>query len=186
MEAAQAASIEMLRDQPGPLQTKATVVWHEHYQNLRKKGHAGEAPDLGEWLERPTFFTELRQPARSGLRKEIWPGPASGSEREQFLDQELRAQLLASAARLGHSMIDLYVLVMGRLRSFRARVRERGEGDDLGLIEAFLDLLERQRTTPLLQRDWGAFDELAEIGRNFDLILVSRIGSSQTKALDAF
>lgn len=94
---------------------------------------------------------------------------------QAFRERELRGQMLASAARLGHSLIDLYVMTIRRLKSLELRVQEateeEGSGREIGRIHEYLDLLEGQMRSPLTERDWGAFDELADIAVNFHLIL---------------
>lgn len=94
---------------------------------------------------------------------------------QAFRERELRGQLLATAARLGHGLIDLYAMTMSRLESFELRAQEAGdeEGDnpEVGRIFEYLDLLERQMREAREGRDWGTFDELREISENYDLIL---------------
>ena len=83
-----------------------------------------------------------------------------GSEREQFREQEVRGQLLATVARLGHSLIDLYVLIIGRLGSLEQRTLADDDEEGLELeskrVDEYLDLLDGQRTKPLRDREWGA------------------------------
>jgi len=174
MEAAQAAAMEILRELPGEIGDHAGIIWHERYESSRKMSHATDAPDVNDWLERPTFFTELRQPDWSLLRQKIWPEPAAGTWREHFREQELRGQLLASAARLGHAFIDIYALTIRRIGSLDHKAletaSEENESLDLKRILEYLDLLDGQRRIPPVEREWGAFDELAAIGVNYDLI----------------
>ncbi|MGD9854330.1 MAG: helicase-related protein [Planctomycetaceae bacterium] len=172
-EAVQAAAIEWLKDHPGPGQEAARIVWHERFEASLRFPHASDAPDIGEWLELKTFFTELRQ--RRELCQALWPLPNDADPLGAFRQRELRAQLLSSAARLGHSLIDLYVTTICRLGSLELRAQEtvadEDTGPELSRIHDYLDLLERQMNTPRTEREWGAFDELAEIAANFDLIL---------------
>jgi len=189
LEAAQAAAIEMLKDLPGELGTRARVVWLERYSNSVRRPHTTEAPDVSDRLEQATFFTELRQPDRRELREALWPEPKGGSDlegfRERFREQELRAQMLATAARLGHSLIDLYVLTIQRLGSLDPRTLEgSGEEDedlDLRRIDQYLDMLDaqRKRSNPV----WTAYHELTDIARNFDLILDVNAPDARTKSL---
>ena len=90
-EAAQAAAVEILKELPGGLGARARVVWHERYETTIKMPHAVDAPDLAEWLEQPTFFTELRRPDREGLQTALWPDARRGDERERYRERELRA-----------------------------------------------------------------------------------------------
>lgn len=171
-EAVQAAAIEWLKGEAGPHQALANVVWHERFESSRPASQATSAPDIGGWLECPTFFTELRK--RPNLRQRIWPEPKTGDATQLFREQELRARLLAAAARLGHAFIDLYTLTITRLGSLRLRTEETGDEAPAGAAsqgaEDFLALLEAQMNQPVAERGWAAFDELAAIGANFDLI----------------
>jgi hypothetical protein len=187
MEAAQAAALELLKESEGAVAERAAIVWEERYQGSRQQDPASEAPrELAIALERPTFFTELRRPERADLRARIWPDLAvDGADPAQYRrfvrERELRAQYAATAARLGHSLLDLYVVAMAS-RTTLAIGRgddpnvDVGDGDlreaDQRLIASYLDLLDAQRLTPPSEpRPWGAFDELSEIGAHFDLIV---------------
>jgi hypothetical protein len=172
-EAVQAAAVELLKDREGPHQEGARVVWHQRFESSLKFPHADEAPEVGDYLELPTFFTELR--VREALRSRLWPLTEDPDAVQAFRKRELRAQLLASAARLGHAFIDLYVMTIRRLGSLRLRAQESSEDDGADLYSAriveYLDILEEQMRTPREERGWGAFDELAAISENFDLLL---------------
>jgi hypothetical protein len=172
-EAVQAAAIELLKDHEGPYQEKARIVWHQRFETSLRVPHATEAPEVGNWLELPTFFTELCE--REALRRRLWPDTENPDPVQAFRERELRAQLLASAARLGHSLIDLYVMTIRRLGSLKLRAQESSEDEstdlDAARIIEYLDLLETQMHTPREDRGWRAFDELADISENFDLLL---------------
>lgn len=165
LEAVQAAVVDWLKDCPGPHQEKARAIWQARFATLsRSPGNAAtRIAHVGEWLERSTFFTELRQ--RPELRKRLWPAT------DDFRQAELRAQLLSSAARLGHAFIDLYMLTVRHQNSFQLGRPDEADGPSLRRIREYLDLLDRQRTTPLAEREWGAFDELADLSENYELIL---------------
>jgi len=171
-EAVQAAAIEWLKEHESSYREEARIVWHQRFEFAIHKDHASEAPEIGTWLELETFFTALR--ARPALRERLWPEPRSRDGVEAFRERELRGQLLASAARLGHSLIDLYVMTIRRLESLELRAQESAEENvdlEVRRIADYLDLLEYGLSTPLATRDWQAFDELADIADNFDLIL---------------
>lgn len=172
-EAVQAAAIELLKDREGPLREAAGVLWHERYQAGVKKPCTKAPPAIGNWIELPTFWTELRE--RPQLRERLWPEPQGKDFRDAFLERELRAQLLATAARLGHALIDLYVLTIGRIRSLEPGAHEAVDDSEAvsanSLVDAYLAMLEQQMAAPLSARPWGAFDELAAVGGSFELIL---------------
>jgi hypothetical protein len=179
LEAAQAAAIEMLKEHPGDLGVRARVVWLARYSNSKRKPHAEEAPDVSDRLEQATFFTELRREDRRQLRDALWPETKErdGQDgfRERFREAEIRAQLLATVARLGHALIDLYVLTIQRLGSLDPRTQEESSEDDADIdrrrIDEYLDMLEGQRNRDRGVPDWTAFDELADVARNFEIIL---------------
>ena len=172
-EAAQAAAVEMLKGRVGPWQEQARVVWNERFEASLVYRHALEAPEVGDWLELPTFFSRLR--GRKTLCQRIWPRSGRAVAIQAFREQELRRQLLASAGRLGHAFIDLYVMTIRRLGSLELRAVDLHDGDDregaTDHTDDYLEMLEREMNIPLEERDWGAFDELAAIAENFELLL---------------
>jgi hypothetical protein len=187
MDAAQASALELLKERQDALGERARIVWHEKFETSRQEASARETPDVSEGLEHATFFSELRRPDRADLRIALWPDPCSGSERDRFREQQLRAQVLATAARLGHSLIDLFVLTIHRLGSLEQRTIEaEGEGEltlERRRIDDYLDLLEKQRITHLADRSWAAFDELAQIAENFDLVIDVNAPEARVKPL---
>ena len=172
-EAVQAAAVELLKDSVGPWQERARVVWHERFKASLAHDHALEAPEVGDWLEVPTFFSQLR--GHQTLRERVWPQSGQADSIQAFREQELRRQLLASAARLGHAFIDLYVMTIRRLESLDLRALEQSDGyaasGAISRIDDYLGVLKRQMNIPLAEREWGAFDELAAIAANFELLL---------------
>jgi hypothetical protein len=187
MEAAQAAALELLAERHDALGDRARLIFHERFEASKKKSAATDAPDVTDALEYPTFFTEIRAPERKALREALWPAAGSDDPRDALREQQLRSQLLSTAARLGHSLIDLYALTIRRIGTIEVRALEGDdqEGGDLERrrIVEYLDLLESQQVTPLGDRDWGAFDELSEIAQNFDLILDVNASDARTTPL---
>jgi hypothetical protein len=173
--AAQAAAIEFVVERGGPLAEAAELVFQQVYQGAEKKPHSSQAPDVIEWLEERTFFTEIQRPDWSLLRDVLWPASREKKPAARFHEEEVRARLLSTVARLGHGLIDIYLLTIARLGSLDLRTLESDAGDgqsrDERRITEYLATLEKQRTTPLCERAWGAFDELRELATNFDLIL---------------
>jgi len=116
-------------------------------------------------LETRTFFTELAE--RPDLRAVLWPEKFPADFGTRFQRREQRRELLSAAARLGHPLIDLWLLAVKRLGTLEAGAQERIEGRAEALVADYLGLLEKQKD----ESGYGAFHELAEIARNFDLIL---------------
>ncbi|GMV23507.1 MAG: hypothetical protein AMXMBFR57_34560 [Acidimicrobiia bacterium] len=188
VEAFQAAAVELLRDVGGDLGEKATMVWRERFESALKRVPASHVPDVGNELGVRTFFTELRKAEWAELRQALWPVvDAARVQRpvDRFREEQLRGQLLATVARLGHAFIDLYVMTIRRLGSLDLRARrgaEEEEADDAA-VQAYLEVLERQRQTSRSERDWGAFDELADVAANFELILDVNAPDARTTPL---
>ncbi len=183
-EAVQAAAMEWLAEVKGAHQERARTIWHERFQSLKRPNHAIEAPAIGDVLEQRTFFTEIRK--RPALRELLWTEPVGKDFREIFRERDLRAQLLGTAARLGHAFIDLYIMTINRLGSLDLRTQE--EKEDRGSvvndrIDQFLSILEQQMQVPIGQREWGAFDELAEISSNYPLIMDVNVPDAKDQSL---
>lgn len=168
-EAVQAAAVEWLARVPGPFQDHAQIIWHERFEQLKRPNHSLEALALGDVHEQQTFFTELRK--RAKLRKHLWPEVVGKDFRAIFRERELRAQLLGTAARLGHAFIDLYIMTIKRLGSLDLRTQEEKEDRSSAMndrIQQYLAILEDQL---LHKREWSAFNELAAIAENYALIM---------------
>lgn len=180
-EAAQVGALTLLGERAAkPLADEAEILLAEKFPAGRSKGQGREGADVAGRLEERTFFSELI--GNETLRADLWPEPAEKLElRDRVREREQRAILLATAARLGHSLIDLYILAVNRRGNLSpgraeedaeeredAAVAEAGEDS---LIDDFLRLLEGQRTLPPGYGWFGAYDELSAIGRNFPLIV---------------
>lgn len=179
-EAAQAAAIELLKDAAASAaQAAASELWHIRYDGLRKHPHTTEAPTLDDLLETRTFFTELT--AHPALRAELWPSAP-------LPEQERRASMLSTTARLGHAFLDLYALVIQRLKSLDARAQEE-EREDGSLPSDFVALLEQQRAESVnaaagKQRAWRAYDELASVASCYELLVDTNAPDLKKKALN--
>ena len=172
-DAVQAAAIELLKNKKSEFQEDARVAWHERFERQVHAIPATETSDVTGLLAIETFFTKLRE--RPELRADLWPSPDDKCRTTRFRKREWRAGLLASVARLGHSFIDLYVLIVSRLQNLDQGSQLRGVDDDsdsnIDQVTQYLDLLEQQRTTSKKTRGWRAFDELFDVAANFDLII---------------
>jgi hypothetical protein len=158
----QAAAVSLIAEKSGDLRAEAELTRRELLVDQ------SDAPpvSLGTWLERATFFTELR--ARDSLRDELWfPTEEQTLKVEpRFHRRELRRELLRSMFRLGHSLIDLFVVVINRL----GRLERAGDGEDLDnqlLANDLLDLLEHQRDSG----PFRAYHELRQAASHFDAIV---------------
>lgn len=185
--AAQAAALELLIERGADLSDAARTTFQQVYQGEIKLPHATQAPNVLEWLEEQTFFTELARPEWAALREELWPEPALKEPAACFRESELRAQLLSATARLGHGLIDIYLLTIGRLKSLDLRTLDSDAGNarnvDAQRITQYLNRLEAQRTTPLSERTWATFDELSAVAANFHLILDVNMPEARSVAL---
>lgn len=201
-EAGQAAALELLKDcaHEGDLRRRAKTVWAHKYRRAATTASGAEPGQIMVALERVTFFSRLCEPRYTRLRDALWPAPrwAADESADAYArgveEQALRADLLSVAARLGHSFIDLYPCLLTGRASLRRNVAGTADFDvdadadgadtntSHDVIDAFLDVLERQRITPT-GRPWGAFDELREIAANFDLISDLNLPRSGAKEL---
>jgi hypothetical protein len=179
-EAYQIAGLELLRKSGGELGERADVVLQERYpiepgdDSRPPAGFPAPVDAIGI----TTFFTELAR--RPQLRQKLWPDEASGDFRTSFLRREQRRELLSAMARLGASYIDLYLLAIRPLGSFRLkRESESGRPNEV-LAREFADLLEAQAQTP----GFHAFNELSNAAEAFDLILRVNFPDVPTKRLD--
>lgn len=175
--ASQAAALELLiehgsdRERARRAQVLHALVYRDEEQKNPFKGPVDVIKDLGT----RTFFTEILQPEWSGLREAIWPQSADEDLVRAERDAELRSLALSSAVRLGHGLIDFYLLVIARLPSLQNRSLEVAEGGAQELearrITDFLRLLGEQQEKPLSELRWSVYDELHAISQNFQLIL---------------
>jgi hypothetical protein len=165
--ALQDAGLALLAEHPGPLQDRARIVRQTIEGPSGFKTTGARAPaEAHRWIEEPTFFSELRE--RHALRKRLWPEPDYGGDfRAAFREQELRRLLLSGMARLGHAFIDLWCVTVKSLGTLAARARVDEEEGTVGLIQAYLDDLERQRE----RLEFRAFGELSLAAEHFPLIV---------------
>lgn len=185
--AAQAAALELLGESKSSEAAIARLIFELAYRSEAKNPHATKPLDVVRSLEERTFFTELLQPQWQSLRLDLWPPSSSEVSSVRFRETELRARALATTARLGHGLVDIYLLVIGRLKTLAPRRLEADddEGSDLEsrrLIE-YLTRLEQQRVTPISTRRWAAFDELRELSSNFALMLDVNVPEARTAPL---
>jgi superfamily II DNA or RNA helicase len=162
----QGAVLERLQDCfHRDLARRAAHVWAQRFQALRSTTPGRLPPNEPQWLEEPTFFSDIRR--RPMLRMRLWPEPSEGTFEDRFREIELRRELLSGMSRLGHAGIDLYVLAANQLGSLASRARGRDDSGR-GLAAAFLDLLEQQMAGG---ESFRAFHELADAAESFDAIV---------------
>jgi hypothetical protein len=173
-EAVQAAGVEMLLEShKDGVAERAREVWLQRFLFRKQKRANPLEHSVARYLELRTLFSDLRDERWSELRAAVWPEPEGTDIGRAFLEQELRRELLGVAARLGHSVIDLYAIAMidrGTLKGGR-KDEESTSSEEVGPIERLLEHLDRQRCTPIADRGWAAFDELSNLSAHFDLVL---------------
>lgn len=163
----QVAALDFLARSRGALARDAHVILRERYPGYMHQAtlQPPEAfPEPEEFINTTTFFTELR--LRPALREDLWPKPHGASVLESFVNQERRRELLAAVARLGHSFVALWALFVTRIGSIKMGAQERSGERAEALIADYLNLLEKQKG----ERGLNAYQELSEVGRNYDLI----------------
>lgn len=182
-EAAQGGAIELLKDGALDLQLRAVaeIEWQMLWMQ-RKQSQPSRHHEFSKALSYSTFFSELRQSKWQDLRAAIWPALAGVDHATALRDRDLRRELIGTASRLGHPLIDLYVLAMRERGTLRMRPKggaasgatDTDEGlpnESSDLVSRFLELLEVQRSTSRNVRGWSALDELSELAAHFSLIL---------------
>lgn len=119
-------------------------------------------PQPHEYLATKTFFTELR--LRPTLSSVLLPVGPQRDFLQTFRREELRRELLAVVARLGHAYIDLWLTAVTPLDNLDLRQQEREGGERL--IRDFIELLERQQHEPGLH----AYYELTQVAQQLELL----------------
>lgn len=170
----QFAALDLLKERSKEYRDRAGLMLSRLYDGGTREE---EAPDASDYLELPTFFTALREPRWSNLRAAIWPDDSAAAHQRYgdalerfeatFVRRELRRELIGSMLRLGHGLIDFYILVANRIGTLAARARDESDSQDSTIFTELLALLEKQS----LANRFSAFRELAEAAANFDLIL---------------
>ena len=178
----QAAALILISHSRSPLAQNAKEILRERYPGyIHQPGFRvpDGFPGPEEYINTRTFFTELR--LRPQLRDELWPRPSVADFLECFKGQERRRELLAAVARLGHAFIDLWALFVSRVGSIGLRAQERSGERAESLINDYLNLLEQQRA----ERGFNAYQELSEVGQNFDLIFAVNFPEAMRVQLSA-
>lgn len=166
-EAYQFAALCLLAQEGGSLGTRAEIVLQERFPRLPEEDLTVPVrfPGPDDAIGIHSFCTELIK--RPDLRDAIWPEDPEGDFRQQFRHREWRRELLSAMGRLGASFIDLYLLAIGQLGSFKLRVEQETERPQRDLAVAFLDLLERQSETD----GFHAFFELSQAAKAFHTLI---------------
>ncbi|MCA1733957.1 MAG: hypothetical protein LC732_10195, partial [Acidobacteria bacterium] len=159
----QYAALTVLSERKNAVGKKATIILQIAFAQAEFAESA--SVQLGNWLELPTFFTELRR--RPELRSLLWPEERTGDFLASFRRSELRRELISSMFRLGHALIEFWLLYVNQLGRLESRGDERVEHDPATLAGGVLDLLESQRASGR----FGAWRELREAAEHFDLIV---------------
>lgn len=170
-EAAHAAACELLKGSGGVEGERATVVSEELWWQTHGGNERNHSYDPLPFLEEHTFLAELEQ--RPALCARLWPEARGGTLNARLRERFLRAQLLASAMRLGHSLIDFYCLVVRSMETLEGgQLEEESAAASVRTRAVQLaDWLEIQQGVPISQRKWNAFDELSELASHFELIV---------------
>jgi hypothetical protein len=163
------------------LKEKAKTIWLERFGSglPRPAQVSPRFPQPKRYLKEVTFFSELRK--HNDLREDIWPREQGPDFRLAFRRQEQRRELVSAVARLGRPLIDLWILAAKRTGSILERAQERTEERSAGLIVDFIHLLEVERGTGRVSE--SAYRELAEVGKNFDLLLAVNFHEAREKPL---
>ncbi len=136
-------------------------------------------PSPDRFLAIRTFFTELAQ--RQDLCKTLWCCRSEGEFAQHFLEREQRRLLLSSTIRLGHPMVDIWLLYVKMTGSLALGRLDETDADatsvstsvplDARLAVEFLDLLDRQRAVADPRGGPTSFQELFRLATDFPLLM---------------
>ena len=170
-EGYQATALTMMAERVrGTLATRARDVLHERFgaRTHEPVDPPDGFPDPEDWIGITTVVTELVK--RPALRDRLWPEPQGGSFVGQLRQREQRRELFSAMSRLGAPYIDLYMLAIKQIGSFRLRHRGKVKQPVKRLACRFVALLERQMDDP---GRFDAFKELADASAAFDTIIAT-------------
>ena len=181
----QQAALEMVAAQTSDaeLSQKAKAIL-ERRQREQPKASAAAArprfPGPERFLGLKTFFTELAQ--KTELCQLLWPPSNAKTFGEAFVEREQRRLLLSSVIRLGHPMVDLWLLQVkaagtlaaGKLEeadSAEEQIADAGVPADERLALEFVNLLDRQRSMIGQHPGPTSFLELRRLATDFQLLV---------------
>lgn len=164
----QFAGLTILSKAGGGIGDRASIVLRELFDFSTSTRRPLQ---LGAWLETTTFFSEIR--TRPSLKADIWPDDNRTDFGRNFRRGELRRELIASMCRLGHPLVDLWILYVTQVARLDARGQSRTEDDSQALARSFLDLLDSQRN----DRSATSWHELQQAALHFDLIVDTNVPS---------
>jgi len=178
-EAYQGAALELLAERLGNLGEKAARVVEERF-GFHAREHLEPPkgfPDPQGSIGLTTVPTLLAQ--HSELRDRLWPDPVGSEFVARFREREQRRELFSAMSRLGAAYVDLYLLAIERLGSFR--LGRQVAGDFLGdLAQAFVALLDDQ----LKQPGFHAYRELAEASDAFETLVSANFPDVRHERVD--
>ena len=178
-EAMQYAGLALMRDHASSPDKAlhAQDLWQALNPSVETSTEGGAIDPAAE-LAVETFFTVLR--SHPVLHARLTPPPGRRvTASQQVRDLYLVNTLIATAARRGHSLVDLYVAFM------QAAGASPLPPDDTSVsntaLDNFIGALEQQRQ----QADRsGAFHELEQIAQNFDIIRVLNLPDTESETFD--
>jgi hypothetical protein len=167
----QVAGLELLAATGAAVGERAELILQERYE--RPADSTAEVPpgfpNPETSLGARTFIVSLE--AHPELRDALWPSEETGSGRETFRRREQRRELLSAMFRLGAAFVDLYLLAIAQLGSFRvgteASTRHGGSDPMAALATALVERLEQQRGQPGV----SAYNELHQAAEAFETLL---------------
>lgn len=150
------------------LKNKASVIRRLRFKSIQLDGDLPKDnfPSYDKFIDVKTFFTEIEK--RKNLTDYIFPLIDENENFEvEFIKREKRRELISAVARLGHPMIDLWLLAVKTLKTIDSKTQDRVEGRYHLLIQDYLDLLQEQKDS----HQWNTYSELSNVSKNFDLII---------------
>jgi hypothetical protein len=186
----QRAALQLMAGFDGPHRSRAQVILDHRFgeaaSHVRWSGHV---PAPAESLRVRTLFTELRANEVLGPLLDIdarGSGVSYGALDlgDDFVDafrrRETKRELVSGVCRLGHPIIDLFILMANRIGTLASRERVGGE-DDVKLIRAFIMYLEEQSSDPAR---FTSFREIRDVLDHTDLLIDLNLPAARTTPID--
>lgn len=181
-EAYQAGALDLLAVGTDEVARRARIVRREMWPDLAPRqftappsGFPGPETAIGI----TSFFTTL--PHHPELREKIWPESHDPDFTQRFRQREQRRELISAMLRLGASYVDLYLLAIRRVGSFRLGQRTEDDDSARDLATDLVGLLNDQRGTS----GFHAYAELSAAASAFDtLVAVNFPGATSCRLPD--
>lgn len=135
-------------------------------------------PNPDKYFRVQTFFTEIRN---SIELSHLLPSYEDSDDifENYFIQHEKKRELLSTVARLGHTMIELWLLAAKTLNTIKSHTQKRVEGRYKILLNDFIELLTQQKRNVV----FGAYEELSQASHNLEILLANNFSEIKDNEL---